>query len=144
MSEQSRSVIDFKTEGVASRARKWSAIRDRIAPQGYPIEAADLVDRTFTILRYRTYQSRFEGGREMVYWIVGVTDDGLIFNTTLGGVAVCDVLDAIDRMYKSYQAAIASGDLVAQRDLEEIGADSPVTLTLKWVKSGSTGYYTVE
>jgi hypothetical protein len=144
MSEPSRSVIEFKNEGIASRAKRWSAIRDRIAPQGEAVDAKTLIDKTFTILRYRTYQSRYEAGRETVYWVVGVTDDGVLFNTTLGGVAVCDVLDAIDKMYRAYADAIADGDMVAQKDLEEIGADSPVTFTLRWVPAGTAGYYTVE
>jgi hypothetical protein len=104
-----------------------------------------MVDRTFTILRYRPYQSSFEGGRETVYWVVVVTDDGELFNFTLGGVSVCDVLDAMHRIKVEYEAAKQAGDRLKMSELEELGANRPWQFTLRWMKGGQgAGYYIFE
>lgn len=122
--------------------RSWRDVRDKIAPQGTPIKAKDLVDRTFTILRMRAYQSQFADLGELVYWVVVVTDDGELLNCTLGGQAVVDVLDALSTLKCQYQDAVNSDDAAKQRDLEELGADGLWQFTLRWSEGGTgEGYY---
>ncbi len=124
---------------------EWRAIRDRVAPQGTAVKATDMVGRTFTILRYRPYQSAFKENREIVYWIVAVTDDGELFNFTLGGTAVCDVLDIMDKLKIEHAMAIAEGKFARARELEDLGINKAWKFTLQWVEGGQgEGYYTFE
>ena len=124
------------------KVTSWRNLRDRIAPQGTAVQAKLLVDRTFTIIRYRPYQSQFAGRREVVYWIVALTDDGELFNTTLGGEAVCDVLDSINKLESDLKEAMAHGDTGRVKDLQELGAGSLWQFTLRWSESGANqGYY---
>ena len=121
----------------------WRDIRDKVAPQGSPVSAKDMVGRVFTLLRYRKYLSAFAEGREMVYWCVVVTDDGELFNFTLGGTAVCDVLDAMDAIKREHAAAMEDGSFARARELEELGADKLWQFDLQWIKGGQgEGYYT--
>jgi hypothetical protein len=75
-------------------AVKLSDIMDSIAPMGQAIKAEDLAGEAFTIIRAKPYSSRFEG-QDHAWFVVGAFyPDGDIFNTTLGGAAVVEVLDA--------------------------------------------------
>lgn len=129
----------------AQPVRTWKEFRDRIAPQGLAVKARDLIGRTFKIIRSRRYQSAYETARDLVYWVVIVTDDGEILNTTLGGEAVCDVLDALHDLNQQYRDAVDANDMVKISDLEELGANALWEFTLAWSDSGQgEGYYYFE
>lgn len=61
---------------------------------GTPIEAKELVGKTFDVLRAKRYNSVFEGQDHAWYCVVRPVDQDEVFATTLGGGAVVEVLDA--------------------------------------------------
>jgi len=120
----------------------WKKLRDKISPQGTAVQSKLLVDRTFTIIRMRPYDSKYESDRATVYWIVALTDDGELFNCTLGGTAVCDVLDALVKLEEQLQEAMTNGDGPRVKDLQALGAGTLWQFTLRWRDSGAgQGYY---
>jgi hypothetical protein len=131
--------LDFPLD---SQAVDWSEIRDVIAPEGEPIKAENLVGTTFAIYRCKPFPSAFEGTREMVYWVVGRMEDGTLFNTVFGGLAVCDVLDRIMDINRQLFIANSEGDEETVRKLIDAGAGRPVVFTLER-KSSARGrpYY---
>lgn len=98
-------------------------IIDDIAPSGVKVSAESLIGETFTLVRAKTFLSRFSG-QHHCYYVVGCDEKtGELFNTVLGGSAVVDVLDALTRAKRS----------------------EPISVTLNWVKGGQyKGYYTLE
>lgn len=119
----------------------WKQVAERLNPQGVPIEAKQMIDQTFTVIRMKPYASQFKGVRDVVYWVVAVTDDGQMVNFTLGGQAVCDVLDVIQTMIDEYKDAYNHGDVGRMKELEQQGATSFFRFTLKWNEGGQAGGY---
>lgn len=123
----------------------WRAMRERFDPQGIQIPAKELVGETFTIVMYRPVESSYEGGGVFYYCRCLKEDTGEIFNTTLGGAAVVEVLDAFDRLRNAYHEAVSMGDSVRALELADMGAVAPLRVTLDFVTQGKyNGYYVFE
>lgn len=111
-------VADFDVKPV-----KLSVILDEITPTGEKLKAEDILDQEFTILRARSFPSKFPN-QTHAYFVVGVFNkDQVLFNTVLGGAAVLDVLDGLCKA----------------------GFNKPLICTLRQVEGGTFGrYYVLE
>lgn len=90
---------------------------------GARIPAKELVDKTFTILRAKPFNSRFKGQAHAYFCVCGDTETGEMFSTVLGGMAIVELLDVYIQM----------------------GHVNPLTVTLRFVDQGAfNGYYTIE
>jgi len=118
-----------------------ATVREKVAPQGEVRKAADLVGSRFTIVEINPYQSSFSGGRATVYWVKCVDEDGILFNTTLGGQVVCDALDALASLTAAWFEARQMADDARVAQLEEMGAGRPVMVTLIERHQGKFGRY---
>lgn len=123
----------------------WSSLRERFDPQGDKVEAKGLIGQSFTIVEYRAVDSSYEGN-EVFYHVKGLmADTGELFNTSLGGQAVVDVLNSFDALRSAYQEAVRYGDDARAQELAELGATKPIQVTLGWVAQGKySGYYVFE
>lgn len=99
---------------------KLSDILDEFGFNAPQIPAKDLIGRTFTIYRGRTFMSTYNDNSH-AWFIFGVTlDDNNSFSSIIGGHACVDVLDAW---------ALS-------------GRQEPLTVKLEWVEKGKyRGYY---
>lgn len=123
----------------------WSSLREKFDPQGEKVDARDLIGKTFTIVEYRAIDSSYEEA-DVFYHVKGLyVDTGELFNTSLGGQAVVDVLDSFDALRSAYQEAVKNGDDARAADLAELGATKPIQVTLGWMAQGKySGYYIFE
>ena len=102
---------------------KLAEILQKMGLSGPKIETAALVDHTFTITGGKSFPSSFQAGEHAYFVVARDEATGEVFTTTLGGMAVITILDA----------------LVAA------GFDRPLTVTLRWNTGGKySGYYTIE
>lgn len=123
----------------------WRAMREKFDPQGAHVEAKDMIGQTFSILMFRPVESSYKEGDVFYYCKCLKEDTGEIFNTTLGGQAVVEILDAFDRLRTSYQQAVQMGDNDRALELANLGANAPIRVTLGWVSQGKyNGYYVFE
>lgn len=114
----------------------WKQISEAIDPQGDMVKAADLVGETFAIRKMKPFESSFPGSRELVYWIVGQTEEGRVFNTVLGGAAVCEELDKILYINAQAKAAYQAGDQETLQHYINVGAGRRPIVTLDRKASG--------
>ena len=120
----------------------WRQLREQFDPQGDRIPATDLKDRTFTIVEFRPVESSLPGSTGIFYYVRALDDDGVLFNTTLGGQAVVEVLESFDALRAAYQEAKNMGDDERAEELSTLGANRPFTVTLRWKIGGRyEGYY---
>ena len=123
----------------------WKAMREQFDPQGPSIPAEELVGRSFTILSLKPFKSAYAGKRSEVYWIKAMDQDGTLFNTVLGGVVVCETLDAFAMLNAEYIKALQERDEVRIAELEAVGAGRPIGVTLIKREAGSgVEYYDFE
>lgn len=98
----------------------WSQFAKAAGLRGTPIDAQDLVGKTFDILRAKKQESSFEGQDHFWFCIVRPVDTDENYETVLGGGAVIEVLDAYAKS----------------------GLNNPLRVTLDFVKGGKfKGYY---
>lgn len=97
----------------------WSQFAKESHITGTPIKAEELVDMTFDILRCKKFDSEFEGQDHCWFCIVRPVGQDEVFQTTLGGGAVVEVLD----MYAAK------------------GGNRPLRVTLGMTKGGKFGKY---
>ena len=123
----------------------WKSMRERFDPQGVKVAARELVGQTFTITEYRPVESSFPTGG-VFYFVKGLQEDtGELFNTTLGGQAIVEVLNSFDALRSAYQEAVNFGDDARAAELAALGANAPLRVTLAWVAQGKyEGYYVFE
>lgn len=122
-----------------------AAVKERLDPQGRKVKAADLVDQTFTIVELHPYESSLNKEAPTVYWVKAVDAQGELFNTTLGGKQLVEALGNVAALNAEAATAREMGDDARVAELEELGADRPLTVTLRQVKGGKFGrYYTFE
>lgn len=120
----------------------WKRLRESIDPQGEHVPARDLVDCSFVIDEFRPVESTLSADPSIFYWCRCHDQDGKVFNTTLGGRAVVEVLELFDRLRAAYKDAQALGDTERVQQLEAVGANAPVALTLRFAAQGKyNGYY---
>jgi hypothetical protein len=137
---ESTGQLDLPTTGTPV---DWLSIREAVDPQGELIKASDLVGIPFVVRRLKPFLSQFAGAREVVYWLVGQDETGRIFNTVLGGVAVCEALDNIVQLNKMLYDAYKRQDTQEIEHLRSVGAGQPIRLTLDYKKGGKyNGYFT--
>lgn len=104
-------------------AINFSDILDAVGLGGPHLEAKELDDRTFLIVRAKACESEFDASKHFYYCICRDEEHNEDFTTALGGVAVVDMLDA----YMS------------------LNIDNPLRVTLRFVKQGKhDGYYVLE
>jgi hypothetical protein len=103
------------------------------------------VGKTFVILEYRPIESAYEGS-EVFYYVKGlIPDSGELFNTSLGGQAVVEVLNAFDALRAAHREAEKFGDTARAAELEALGAIRPIQVTLGFKHQGKySGYYVFE
>jgi hypothetical protein len=120
-------------------------IKERLDPTGRKVKAADLIDQTFTIVELHPYESTLNKEAPTVYWVKAVDAGGELFSTTLGGKQLVEALDSIASLNAEAATAREMGDDARVAELEEMGANRPLTVTLRQVKGGKFGrYYTFE
>jgi len=102
---------------------KLADILDQFAPIGVKLPADEVVNREFEIVRARPFESSYDQ-QDHAYFVVGYDPgDDLLFNTTLGGSAVVELLDL-------WSAANRA---------------EPLIVKLVWNEGGKyKGYYTLE
>lgn len=116
-------------------------IRETLNPQGRKVKAEDLIDTKFTIVEVHPYESTFEGGQPTVYWCKCVDDKGELFNTTLGGQKLCQALADVCALNAAAFTAAQMGNDDEVAKLEALGANRPLTITLRQVHGGKFGRY---
>ena len=145
--EQIYSAIQVLSEGLDfsldTSVVKWTDVREVIAPQGEVIPAAELVGSTFALYRVKPFPSTQPGGRDVVYWCVGKTDDQTVFNTVLGGQAVCDILDRFVELNRLLKQAEFEKDVDTAEQLRAVGAGKAWAFTLQQKLSGNGRMYYV-
>lgn len=72
----------------------WSQFAKQTGLRGTPTTAEELVNKTFDIMRAKRFESSFEGQEHAWFCIVRPTDQDELFEVTLGGQAVVEILDA--------------------------------------------------
>jgi len=72
----------------------WSQFAHQIGLRGTSITAEELVNKTFDITRAKRFESSFEGQDHAWFCIVKPVDQDEVFEVTLGGQAVVEILDA--------------------------------------------------
>ena len=102
-------------------ALSLSRVLSEMGISAHRVTAEQLVDRTFTILRAKSFASRFQEGAHAYFCICQLQDGGELFATVLGGQAVVDVLDAL----------FASG------------LTNPLEVRLREIEGGRFGHYYV-
>lgn len=83
----------IKTQG-DMQPLDWSQFAKQAGLRGTPISAEDLTGKQFDILRAKRFESSFEGQDHAWFCIVRPVGQDELFETTLGGQAVVEVLDA--------------------------------------------------
>lgn len=138
-----RSAFGMIEFDISKDAVNWSEAREAIDPKGDNIKAADLVDTPFLIKKIKPVHSSLGDGGGHFYFIVGITDQGQLFNTAIGGQAVVEELDQLMRLnYELYVAQQEDNENEARR-LRELGAGAPVEITLRQKQGGRFGRYYV-
>lgn len=98
----------------------WSLFAKQAGIRGTPKTAAELIDTTFDILRGKPFESSYEKQDHAWFCIVRPVGQDELFETTLGGQALVEILDAYAKS----------------------GLQNPMRVTLDFVKSGKNdGYY---
>lgn len=121
----------------------WAETREVIDPRGTNIKAQDLIDQTFLIKKIKPVHSSLGDGSGHFYFIVGVDQDGQLFNTALGGQAVVEELDQMMWLnYELYQAQNEDNEKEMRR-LHDLGAGAPFEITLRQKQGGRFGRYYV-
>ena len=102
---------------------KLGDVIEEYAPTGEKVKAETLLDKEFTIIRARAFESRFES-QDHAYFVTGYLEkDQKLVSTVFGGAAVVDILDAFIKA----------------------GFDRPLTVVLTLNEGGKYGqYYTLE
>jgi hypothetical protein len=118
-----------------------AAIKEKIDPQGPTIKAKQLIDTTFTIVEMHPWESTLSGKPSTVYWVKAVNAEGELFNTNLSGGKVVAALEAIAELNAEAANAAAMGDDARVAELEELGANRPLTITLRYKAGGKFGHY---
>jgi len=72
----------------------WSQFAKQAGLRGTPITAEELVNKTFDIMRAKRFESSFEGQDHAWFCIVKPEGQDEMFEVTLGGQAVVEILDA--------------------------------------------------
>jgi hypothetical protein len=122
-----------------------ATVKEKLDPTGRKVKAADLVDQTFTIVELHPYESTLNKDNPTVYWVKAVDADGELFSTTLGGKQLVEALDSVAALNAEAATAHEMGDDARVAELEELGANRPLTVTLRKVSGGKFGrYYTFE
>jgi len=75
----------------------WSQFAKQAGLRGTPIAAEDLVNKTFDIMRAKQFESSYEGQDHAWFCIVRPVDQDEVFEVTLGGQAVVEILDAYSK-----------------------------------------------
>jgi hypothetical protein len=75
----------------------WSQFAKQAGLRGTPITAEDLVNKTFDIMRAKQFESSYEGQDHAWFCIVRPIDQDEVFEVTLGGQAVVEILDAYSK-----------------------------------------------
>jgi hypothetical protein len=109
----------------------WRELRDVIAPQGEFVTTESLVGETFAIYRAHPFPSAFGDSPKNVYWVVGRTEDGMLFNTTLGGQVIVPILDTFYRLNQFLASARMNGDTDRENELIAVGAGTAWRFTLQ-------------
>lgn len=119
----------------------WKQIQEAIDPVGEMIEASAMDGWTFALLRAKPVESSLPDGPDHFYWIVGKREDGVLFNTAIGGRICVEVLDNLLWLnYEHYQAK-QRGDTEYQAALEAVGAGKQIVLTFRVKRGGKYGKY---
>ena len=72
----------------------WSQFARQAGLRGTPITAEEMVDMTFDIMRAKSFGSSFEGQDHVWFCIVRPIEQDELFEVSLGGQAVVEILDA--------------------------------------------------
>jgi hypothetical protein len=72
----------------------WSQFAKQAGLRGTPSTAEDMVNKTFDIMRAKKFDSSYEGQDHAWFCIVRPVDQDELFEITLGGQAVVEILDA--------------------------------------------------
>ncbi len=122
-----------------------AALKEKIDPQGRKVKARDLIDTTFTIVEMRPVESTLNPEQDHYYWVKAVDGAGELMNFSLSSQRLVEALDDIAALNAELASAREMGDDERVKELEEVGAGRPMTLTLREVKGGKYGrYYTFE
>lgn len=101
----------------------WAQFAKQTGLRGTPITAEKLVNVTFDIMRAKLFESAYEGQDHAWFCIVRPIDQDEVFEVTLGGGAVVEVLDAYAKS----------------------GIENPLRVKLSYKTGGKfKGYYTFE
>jgi hypothetical protein len=75
----------------------WALFAKQAGLRGTPIAAEELVNKTFDIMRAKQFESSYEGQDHAWFCIVRPVDQDEVFEVTLGGQAVVEILDAYSK-----------------------------------------------
>jgi len=123
------------------QARVWAEVREEFDPKGENLPAAELVDRPFTIKKIKPVKSAYPNGPDHFYFIVGIDQDGTVFNTAMGGVAVVEELDGWMRANYNWMVAVDANDENEAQFWASQGGGQPITVTLRENEGGEFGHY---
>jgi len=107
----------------------WRTLREAVDPQGEAIPAKQLVDSSFVIDELRPVESTLTAEPSVFYWCRCHNDDGVVFNTVLGGRAVVEVLESFDSLRAAFLEAQSLNDTERVRQLQAVGANAPIRIT---------------
>jgi len=72
----------------------WAVEEERIDPKGTAVKAEALVGKEFDLVKIRKYESSFKEQDHAYFCVCKLVEDGSLVNTTLGGAALIDAIDA--------------------------------------------------
>lgn len=108
----------------------WTELREKVAPQGVTLPAAQLENVEIVVCRARRFASKF-AEEKFVYWVVGlIPETQTIFNTVIGGRAVVEAIDAWVLLQVAHAEAVKNADTDRASNLEQLGAGRALRFTM--------------
>ena len=130
--------LDFPLEGDAVN---WLEIREAIDPRGEPLKSADLIGRTFRLMRIKPVEATM-GEKPHFYWIVGsFLETGEIFNSAVGGKVIVEELDNFMMLQYNHRMALVEGNEEEADYWRQMGAGKPAIFTIYQKEGGRFGHY---